>query len=95
MEKRPLHAAPKELELRRCWFAWAREVSPKTCTRPSAAPRAVGCAESMQTIVDMSGLARATKAASPIALPPPRALSDSCCVAEGSCHKRAAERPAA
>ena len=95
MEKRPLHAAPKELELRRCWVAWARGLSPKSCTRPSAAPRAVGCAESMQKIFEVPRLVRASKAASPIALPPPRALPDSRCVAEGWLRKRAADRPAA
>ena len=78
-----------------CWVARASGLAPKTCTRPSAAPRANGCAESMQNIYEVPGLVRASKAASPIALPPPRALPDSRCAAEGSLRKRAADRPAA
>ena len=53
------------------------------------------CAESMQNIVEVPGLARASNPDLPIALPPPRALTDSRCVAEGWLRKRAADRPAA
>ena len=66
-----------------------------TPRRLSATLGNIGCAESMQNIVEVPGLARAGKPASPIALPPPRALTDSRCAAEGLLRKRAADRPAA
>ena len=66
-----------------------------TPRRLSATLGNIGCAESMQNIVEVPGLARASNPDLPIALPPPRALPDSRCAAEGSLRKGAADRPAA
>ena len=95
MEKALLHAPTKQLVRRSRWVAQASELSRKGSTRLSATLLHRSCAESMQKIFEVPRLVRASKAASPIALPPPRALTDSRCVAEGLLRKRAADRPAA
>ena len=66
-----------------------------TPRRLSATLGNIGSTESMQNIFEVPALVRVSKPDSPIALPPPRALTDSRCVAESLLRKRAADRPPA